>query len=1107
MGLLGLILKFFGEVIWGILGIIVNFLGGILYVVGWIAIHLIYRILSMEIFDMTASQFFFRFLSLELSALPVLGAVLLVRWLLKKTPRRAVCLLWMVLWLRLLVPFTIEVPWGLTARPDTLEEPAAASMEVSLPDTLDAAQQSVGDALAGGPGTIWVQTEEPPAGGGETDGTEDAGVPLTRGEVWLLVCTRIWEAGMAAMFLYSAVSLIRLRRRLAGAVRLERNVYLSDRAGTPFVLGLLRPKIYLPSDLPEEDRELILRHERAHIRSRHHQWKPLAFLALAVHWFNPLVWLAFYLFVCDLEVACDEAATAELDREGRADYAAALLRLSAPMPRRAVLSAPLAFGEGDPKGRIMRVLTFRRPAARVAAAAVVLAALLGGLLFTSRNAAEYPLGAEYRVEKWAFTSFVPQFYWDPPEIIVSGDYHLWIADDRWRKGKLTDQGQLESCHLTRRELLSCCNGGDFDKYWQGDRPGQIAQAWRMQNGGYMLFRTTDGDTWLAYGTGDPSEWGLFGEGVFGEGRPNVHWIAKLERDTEASLGRYFSKDEALALGSGINATMRGTLECGEKTSAYVDYWYSPDSGAGFAVYEGGDRGVLLARDRSEFVQRTQLYDFSADELTAPTGGMTEVAAGSGVYTLPLGLSLEYDGKNETRTPVLCLNENIRDIQRTATRADGTVLSQERDSVMGRGVVFFTALPDTAGQEVTVTYQLYNDLGNEIFYDGEGLEQTDTSGSWTMDGQGPERASTFDFWAVDGQAPDGTPYSLSDGEFLYGSTEYDRQTLIQRLRDVNIGKMTGLKPVGQYIVLEVDYGTKYYVFDTETQGFIKRFPGTCLVWQGDDLHTAVYASEDQVFTYDGDLLADLELEDGAYIRDLAFTSGGTQLQVTAELPSGERRTAAVDLSAPRPGAAVEPAAPTEAQVLALREQVEAGMTEEETARLHDIMFAANNWFEHEYFYNDLFDHLSDPEDLYWNYFEQTGEIQIGWAVSGSIDQAAVREREGLTEKEFYEKYGTGVVTTNDHTLDDFIAVLEELKGSVKSGLLDSDLDRMKDLCAQAKETHDYLYVNELFRMLHDMEYFLLRYGITDVGPYVSDTSWLSTYFGSLSVWQDAAALNI
>ena len=100
----------------------------------------------------------------------------------------------------------------------------------------------------------------------------------------------------------------------------------------------------------------------------------------------------------------------------------------------------------------------------------------------------------------------------------------------------------------------------------------------------------------------------------------------------------------------------------------------------------------------------------------------------------------------------------------------------------------------------------------------------------------------------------------------------------------------------------------------------------------------------------------------------------------------------------------------------------------------------------------------------------------------------------------------MATTNEHTLDDFIAVLEELKGSVKSGLLDKDLARMEDLCAEAKETHDYLYVNELFRMLHDMEYFLLRYGITDVGPYVSDTSWLSTYFGSLSVWQDAAALN-
>ena len=194
-------------------------------------------------------------------------------------------------------------------------------------------------------------------------------------------------------------------------------------------------------------------------------------------------------------------------------------------------------------------------------------------------------------------------------------------------------------------------------------------------------------------------------------------------------------------------------------------------------------------------------------------------------------------------------------------------------------------------------------------------------------------------------------------------------------------------------------------------------------------------------------------------------------------------------------------PAEAEVLAMRKRVEEGMSEDEIARLVSVVFQANNWFEHRYFYDNIFQRLSDPEDLYWNYFEETGKIQIGWAYDAAVygRKEEIKREEGLSEQEFNEKYGTGVATTNAYTLDDFISVLEELKASVRSGLLDEDFDRMMELCANAKESHNFVFLNELFRMLHDMDYFLLRYGVSDVGPYAGDDSWVAKYFGSLAVW--------
>lgn len=164
-------------------------------------------------------------------------------------------------------------------------------------------------------------------------------------EAPIAIATIVWLTGTVAMVIYGVVSLLRLRRRLVGAVPLEKSVYLADHISTPFVLGLFRPKIYLPSALPEGERGYILLHERHHIRRLDHAVKLLAFLALCVHWFNPLVWLMFVLLGRDMEMSCDEAVMKKLGEAVRADYSASLLRLAT--GRKIIAGAPLAFGEGD----------------------------------------------------------------------------------------------------------------------------------------------------------------------------------------------------------------------------------------------------------------------------------------------------------------------------------------------------------------------------------------------------------------------------------------------------------------------------------------------------------------------------------------------------------------------------------------------------------------------------------------------------------------------------------------------------------------------------------------------------------------------------------------
>ena len=199
---------------------------------------------------------------------------------------------------------------------------------------------------------------------------------------------------------------------------------------------------------------------------------------------------------------------------------------------------------------------------------------------------------------------------------------------------------------------------------------------------------------------------------------------------------------------------------------------------------------------------------------------------------------------------------------------------------------------------------------------------------------------------------------------------------------------------------------------------------------------------------------------------------------------------------------EVSAPTKEEVLAAREQALEGMTEEEAERLKENIKVANLRMESAYLYEDIFGKLEDPESLYWNYFDEKGDIQVGWSYQGSFrEMRETMERENLSADEFYAKYGTPVVAYNRFDAENFMELFQEMKQSIKNDKLKADLQKIIDETALAAQTHEMEHAYNIYQLLHDMDYYLLRYGPEDVGKYVQDASTISKYYGVLSVYDE------
>ena len=318
---------------------------------------------------------FLQILDMSVAASILAAVVIVLRLLLKKAPKAIHCALWAMVALRLICPSLPESQASLM--PDShpvssvvqAEEEKTPAVQVQPP--VQTPQQPI-------PQQPMPQEPIPPTPAPENTVTITAEPEKT--VHWADVLSIVWLSGVAVMALYGFGSYLYLRRKVAPAVK-EDGIWLCDNVASPFILGIFRPRIYLPSALEPEHRTSVLAHERSHLRRKDHWWKPLGFALLAVHWFNPVMWLSYILLCRDIEAACDQRVVKGMESEERKAYSKALLSCAA--PRRSIAVCPLAFGEQNAKSRIKSVLSYKKPTIWIILIALVVSVVVAACFLTN----------------------------------------------------------------------------------------------------------------------------------------------------------------------------------------------------------------------------------------------------------------------------------------------------------------------------------------------------------------------------------------------------------------------------------------------------------------------------------------------------------------------------------------------------------------------------------------------------------------------------------------------------------------------------------------------------------------------------------------------------
>ena len=844
---------------------------------------------------------FLKLLNLSISASWLVLAVLVLRLVSKRSPKWMNVLLWGIVALRLMLPFSIEsalslIPSAETVSPAVVQFDPAPTITSGVNIIDNAVNPSLSEHFAAAP-TMSVN-------------------PLY---VWTYLAGWVWLIGLGVMLLYALVSYLRLRRRVSVSLCVRENIYLCDAISSPFILGVVKPHIYLPSGLDEVQRQNVLSHERAHLARRDHWWKPLGFALLAVYWFNPVLWLAYTLLCRDIELACDERVIRTMDESAVKTYSTVLLACS--MPRKAVITCPLAFGEVGVKERVQNALHYKKPAFWVVAASVAVCVVVAVCFLTN---------PEHETMKWAKNLRVDDVVRVELTIMpqaTNKQYKDFNADEiaeavalinkssgRYISEPESLNGSTMTLYITTADGVqhTVTNNGNIYIRIDGDTYRSTHITWPYTEGDSPLPDSFQvGDTQAADANRFyVDDWSICIVGQWLRNLGTRVWLAD-NSDAYLSVVKQDSlADELAGLQNAGHAVeeLDGYYRCvtQEGLSNTIVYLYPVLSNE--SCYWVETHWSYDNADESEVeVQATQLR-MMAESFRVENGSSTADAL-IGSYNAieqhqdSIVLDAEkWQGNysktfivtDKTKVPISTL---ITVYFTYESNDNGGYSIVSIDSVKAEKNSGWTYVDNVATVNGDI---LYSNQRREavipVAYQasiGSGLEPQDCL--IRLDLSQIDRLTLPSQDEIDNLHGDtaSDDFSISGTVFSYGDESWDLAE-----QSPAITSLLNCDAVGQYVVITGHGGPKnalYFIFDTESRNFSNAFIGTHLVWQCDDLSTAAYVDGSNILSIDGRTLAELDLAENEYVYGLSYSQDGTVL--TATIVSSEETERIVRLTLP------------------------------------------------------------------------------------------------------------------------------------------------------------------------------------------------------------------
>ena len=882
---------------------------------------------------------FLKLLNLSISASWLVLAVLVLRLVSKRSPKWVNVLLWGIVALRLVLPFSVESALSLIPSAETV---SPAAVQFAPAPTITSGVSVIDNAVN-------------PSLSEHFSAVPTASVnPLY---VWTEIAGWVWLIGLGAMLLYALVSYLRLRRRVRVSLPIQDHIYLCDAISSPFILGVVKPHIYLPSGLDEVQRQNVLAHEQAHLARRDHWWKPLGFALLAVYWFNPVLWLAYTLLCRDIELACDERVIRTMDESAGKTYSTVLLACS--MPRKTVITCPLAFGEVGVKERVKNALHYKKPAFWVVAASVAVCVVVAMCFLTNPPTDTDAAGlVGFHREQVTYADVTDASGAQPSSVQLTAEETnaVYALLDAMQYKRLGAASAMQDCYA---RLYFISAAGERCEVMLSEREmlvnpitgGKTARLYELRSGStelrdYLLGCIGASDTALTASS------------------------VSIQKISETAYRNALAEEKTSTVWDGKNSSPvcpeRGTADYYQVSVRDAGYnnELPIDANIYFAVIPGEglvEESCFTLMEMPESPRYQNVITYATNAVSADVFLKLEISVvayydGDGqpvrsedfAYTLSCFCDLEALEIQQLRVT----GEGFRH-EKGGSPADALIgsynaIEQYQDSIVldaekwqGNYSKTFivtdkTKVPISTIITVYFTYES-NDNGGYSIVSIDSVKAEKNSG-WTYvdniatvngdilysnqrreavipvayqasigSGLQPQDClirldlSQIDRLTLPSQdeidnlhgdtASD--DFSISGTVFSYGDESWDLAE-----QSPAITSLLNCDAVGQYVVITGHGGPKnalYFIFDTESRSFSNAFIDTHLVWQYDDLSTAAYVDGSNILSIDGRTLAELDLAENEYVYGLSYSQDGTVL--TATIVSSEETERIVRLTLP------------------------------------------------------------------------------------------------------------------------------------------------------------------------------------------------------------------